>query len=197
MINTNTNYSNDCLYVLKEQMRECVTSSYLDLDCDDIFSALTCDIDINKFKTWLDFNLNTFKSKQNIQTYFKKAFYKEVDRGTFKPTELKIDVSSLVRAMKDKGIVITTDDPLYLEIMWEEIFKAGIKEDVVINLNRLIVGYMEKGQDFKMYLYYVKHSNALKGLTIDWDKIDREYEKELACWKRILNELSLEALPND
>ena len=197
MIETNTNNSNICLYDCKELVRECVTKSCLEIDCDEILNALTCEIDIDKFQSWLNRNINTFKTKQNIQTYFKRAFITELHKGTFNIEKIVVDTTSLVKAMRDKGIKVTKDDPLYLEIMWEEIIKACIKEDVATNLNHSVIDYMNEGDDFQMYLYYIKHSNGLRGLTIDWDKIDTLYKQELAKWTIMLNDLSLEALPND
>lgn len=197
MIDKNTDMSNVCIDMCKEEVREHVSSSCLNIDVEDITSVLYEPIDIDKFKAWFDRNLSTFKTKQIIQPYFKRAFLNELNKGTFKEEKIALDTTSLVNTMREKGIKVSNDDPLYLEIMWEEIFKAGIKDEVAVNLNRHVIDYMEQGQDFQMYLYYIKHNNGLRGLTIDWDKIDSEYQRQLKVWKIILNDLSLEVKLND
>lgn len=192
-----TNYSNDCLFECKELLRECVSSSSLNINCDDITNALHEEIDVDKFKTWLERNINTFKTKQNIQSYFNRAFFKELDKGTFKLEQQAVEVATLSTALRNKGVKVTSSDTAYIEIMWQEIVRLGMTEEQAINLNHKIVDYMKEGQTFQDYIGLVKKSKALEGYKIDWNKIEVKYQKAIEKWDRVLNQLSLEALPND
>lgn len=182
-------YSN-VLIVCKEQICACISNSSLNINCDDITSMLTQEIDVNKFKAWFESNLNYFKTKTNPNSYFKKAFISELNKGRFKLEEKVIDTSTLTKAMRDKGIEVLSNDTAYIEIMWLEIIKQGMSVDAIVELNHKIIGYMEKGQKFADYVYLVKRSNAIKAYNIDWDKIQKHYEEEISEWDKMLNELS-------
>lgn len=193
-----TTCSNDCLFELKELIRECVTTSCLDIDCDELLDTLTCEIDIDKFKAWLNRNLNTFKTKQNIQSYFKRAFYKELEKGTFKVKKEIWNGNTLFQALREKGVIVIHDDTCYICLMWEAYQKLGVKIDLVQDLNHKIVNYMHEGQTSQDYINLVRKANALKDYQIDWDKLQQEYEVEIAEWHDILNGLeNLEVSPND
>lgn len=196
------NYSNDCLFDCKERVRECVSSSSLNISCDDITNALHEEIDVDKFKTWLERNINTFKTKQDIQSYFNRAFFKELDKGTFKlakkvEVERVVEVTSLSLALREKGIEVLGNHTCYIEIMWQHIIRKGMKEIDAIELNHEIVGGMKSGQTVKDYIALVKKHIKLKGYKVDWEAINKEYQVAIDEWTRILNEISLEALPND
>lgn len=197
MIDTNTNYSNVCLFDCKEKVREHVSSSCLNIDCDDILNALTEEIDVNKFEAWFDRNINNFKTKQNIQTYFKRAFISELNKGTFKLNEISVDMSQLVSAMRGKGIKVLSDDTCYLELMWLEIVRKGMPIEAIQQLNRKVIDYMHSGQTFADYVSLIKKSNAVKPYDIDWDKVEAQSKAELEWWTRMLNNLSLEVIPNE
>ena len=196
MIDKTTNYSNDCLYECKELMREHVLNSCLDINCDDICSALYEEIDIDKFKAWFDRNVNTFKSKQNIQTYFKRAFLTELNRKTF---ELKVEAVNsqfLIEALRDKGIKILADDTCYIDVMWTYVHKLGCPIEMIQDLNHKIVDYMKEGQTFKDYLDLVKKSKALKPYSIDWKHVEEQYLTELAKWNAVLDEMYITGVEN-
>ena len=180
----------------KEQISAHVSNSCLSIDCEDITNALTEEIDIDKFIEWFDRNIDTFKTKQIIQPYFKRAFLTELNRGTFKLKTVVLNVITLADVMKQKGISISTDDTLYMGVMWGEIYRRGMSADQIALLNRKVLDYMESGQTFADYVALIKRSNAIKVYEVDWDKVNAEYETELAKCKKILNELALE-IPND
>ena len=186
-----TNISNDCLYGCKEQMRRCVSSSSLNINCDDILKTLTEEIDIDKFKAWLDRASNSINSKQNKQAYFNRAFQKELEKGTFEINESGINGVTLFQALREKGVKVIQEDTCYIMVMWGEIFyKCGVKAETIQQLNRKIVDYMKEGQTSKDYINYVKNSQLVSSLKIDWDKVQKEYEKEYAEWQEILNSLN-------
>ena len=182
----NNTCSNDLYCKCKELMREHVVKSSLNINCDDIFNALTEEIDIIKFKSWFDRNITQFKTKQNIQTYFKKAFMNELKNGSFKVEEIHIDTTSLVSALRNKGIKVTDIDPLYLEIMWEHIIKAGMPIKDCESLNHKAVDYLKEGQVFDDYVDIIKRSNAVKHYNVDWDSISQELNVEMKKWESVL-----------
>ena len=182
-------YSNE-LIACKEQLCACIKESSLNIDCDDIKNTLTGEIDIAKFKKWFETNLSYFKTKQNPNSYFKKAFITELQKGRFDIDAIVIDTSTLIRALRKKGIEVLSDDTAYVEIMWLEIIKQGMKIEDIVKLNHKILDYMKSGQSFQDYVNLVRKSNAIKGYSIDWDKIQKDYEEELELWDKNLNELS-------
>lgn len=188
MIN-NTNISNDCLNECKEQMCACIKESSLDINCDEIKNALTQEIDIKKFKTWFQANTNNFKTKTNPHSYFKKAFLAELSKGKFEVEEISIDTGSLMRAFELKGIIATSDDSLYAELMWETIIKAGMAIESVVELNHKIVGYMKKDQTFQDYVSLVKRSKAIKSYNVDWEKIQERYSSLLSKWDKTMENM--------
>jgi len=186
----NTNNSNDCLFECKELMRKHISSSSLNINCEDTLSVLTEEIDVDKFKAWFDRNINTFKSKQNIQTYFNRAFHKELEKGTFKLEEVGWNATTLFQALRERGVKVIQDDTCYICVMWEAYARVGVKIETVQELNHKIVDFMKEGQTTQDYIDIVKKSKTLSEYNIDWDKVQETYEKEIAEWHRILDELS-------
>lgn len=184
-----TNNSNDCLLNCKELIRKHVSSSSLNVSCDEIINALTEEIDIEKFKAWYDRNIDYFKTKQNIQPYFNKAFLKELNKGTFEKKREIWNGVTLFQALRERGVKVIPDDTCYICIMWGAYQDAGIKIEEVQQLNHKIVDYMKEGQTSQDYIEFVKKSKALQAYHIDWDKVQEEYEVEIAEWHRILDEL--------
>ena len=198
-MNKNTNYSNDCLFVCKEQLREYVSSSSLDIVCDDIFNALRKPIDVTKFKKWFDSNLNNFKSKQNIKTYFDKSFWKEYGDGRFNLVEKSIDFTSLVQALRDKGIKVTSDDTITIDVLWRHILRQDISVEEAVDINHKVVEYMKSGQSFSDYLNNIKKSKILKdhNVELNWEAINAEVLEISNEWEATLDKLSFGGVPND
>lgn len=196
MTNNNTS-SNDCLYDCKEQMRECVSSSNLNIDCEQAISALTREIDIEKFKAWLERNKSYIQTKQNIQSYFNRAFLKELEKGTFDVKLVSWNSTTLFNAMRGKGINVIQDDTCYITLMWNYYVKAGVKIDLIQELNHKIVDFMKEGQTTQDYINLVKKSKALQDYKVDWKKLQEDYEIEIADWHRILANLSMEVIPSE
>ena len=155
------------------------------------------EIDFDKFKVWFDENKDKIANAYNRQRYFNTAFKDQMKKETFMAKGLVAECNTLVKVMRERGIVVTKDDCLYISIMWNYIFAQGMTENQACNLNHKVLEYMEDGQTFNDYLGLIKRSNAIKPFNIDWDKVQSDYEKELATWTVMLNDLSLEALPND
>ena len=196
-MNEINSYSNDCLYECKELMRKHVASSSLKINCDDISSALREEIDIEKFKAWFDRNINTFKTKQNIQSYFNRAFLKELEKGTFKLEVKVLSHITLIQALREKGVKILSDDTCYIDVMWTYIYRHGCPIEVIQDLNHKIVDYMKEGQVFADYLSLVRKAKALQPYAIDWDKINSLYIKEVTEWNAMLDELYMAGVDNN
>lgn len=182
-----TNVSNDCLKNCKELIRKHVSNSSLNVSCDEIINALTEAIDIEKFKAWYDRNIDYFKTKQNIQPYFNKAFQKELEKGTFEIKEPNTNPLTLVEALRNKGIIITPRDVLYIDIMWKVYLKRGMKIEDVQKLNNQIVNYMQKGEAFEDYISYVKRSKTTKPYNLDWGELQKEYDREITIWEELIS----------
>ena len=201
MNNENTNRSNDCLNECKEQIRKCLSSSSLKVNVDDITSVIVKPINVNSFKDWLDHNLNTFNSKTNIHTYFKKAFINEMSKGTFDYKEPAINPTTLIEALRNKGVTITADNTLYIDIMWRYYLKRGMKIEEIQKLNSQIVAFMVQGQTFEDYISLVKRSKPTKAYAINWLAIEVEYRGSKQVWDDIIalkpSEEDLEIDPQD
>ena len=197
MIDKTNNNSNNCLFECKELVREHVASSCLNIDCDDYLDAIHEEIDFDKFVEWFDDNLNNFKTKQLQSIYFKKAFIRELNKGKFKLITRVVDITSLVNAMREKGIKVLGDNTAYLQLMWQEYIRLGVGEEQAQTLNQNILNYMKKDQTFDDYIALVRKSKTLRPYKLDWDKLQKRYEEAIEEWDRILNELSLEVSAYD
>ena len=191
----NIGYSNDCLYECKELVRECVNKSSLQIDCDEIVACIHEEIDIEKFKSWLSFNLVNFKSKTNQTSYFKKSFENELKKGTFK-VSAKVDylpnTQELINEMRNKGIVILADDTDWLNVAWWHILnETKLPMSECMKLNRTILRYM-KTEKFSEYQKLLMNSNTLKPLGIDWKTIEQEAIVARRHWIDIMEELESE-----
>lgn len=196
MVDINNTYSNDCLYDCKELIRKHISSSSLNINCEDIISVLYEPIDTDKFKAWLDRNINTFKTKQIIQPYFKKAFIAELNKGSFKVESKVVDCTSLIQALRDSDVKVLSNDTLYLNVLWSIIIRKGMTEEQAKDLNRKIIAYLKKGQTFADYIELVKNSKALKPYEIDWAKVQTEYEIEEERWNKLWEEAVLTGVEN-
>ena len=197
-MSNNTNNSNILSsFNHKELLRERVASSNLNITADRVINACTNEIDINKFDLWFEDNKDKIANANNRQRYFDKAFLDQYNKGTFKLKEIAVETSQLVDAMRGKGIKVTSNDTAYIFLMWQEIARQGMNEEEIIKLNHKIIDYMSKEQTFADYVSLVKRSNAIKAYDVDWEKIEKTYQEEIEWWDRALNELSLEALPNE
>ena len=184
-MNNLTNISNDCLYDCKEQMRSCILSSNLNIDPDEICSVITERIDVEKFKEWLERNIYIFKTRDNKQTYFNRAFINELQKGTFELKIPSLSYVTLIMALREKGITVYGVDTCYLEVMWNWLVEHGCDIKAAQKLNRQIVDYMKEGQTFNDYVNLVKKSKLISAMTVDWDSIQAQYQKELDEWDEL------------
>ena len=187
MLNNNT-YSNNSLDVCKEQIRTYINNSSLKVNSDDIVSVLTQEIDVRKFKDWLDRNENYISTKEFQHNYFKKAFMNELSKETFKADPVTIETLSLIKAMRIKGIKVTSNSNLYLESMTAEAYRSGMSAEDINDLNRRIIVYMKEGQTFDDYVALFKKSNSVKSYKIDWQTVEDKYQKSLATWNEVLTD---------
>lgn len=187
-----TNNSNVCLIECKEIVRKCISSSNLNINCDEILQYIHEEIDADKFDSWLKFNLDTFKSKTNQASYFKKSFLNELNKGTFKKEHLYFlpNTQPLINAMRDKNITILADDAAYLYVMWGYLLNIKkIDEKTCVELNNKIIAYMHDGQTFSDYKKLLKNSKTLKDYNIDWELIDKKTQAYISQWNDILLDL--------
>ena len=190
-----TNYSNVCLIECKEIVRKCIVSSSLNINCDEILTYIQEEIDTDKFDSWLQFNLETFKSKTNQASYFKKSFLNELSKGTFKKEHLYFlpNTQPLINAMRDKNITILADETAYLYVMWDYLLNIKkIDEKTCVELNNKVITYMHDGQTFSDYKKLLKNSKTLKEYGVDWELIDQKAQEYIGGWNNILNELESE-----
>ena len=190
-----TNYSNVCLIECKEILRRCIVSSSLNINCDEILTHIQEEIDTDKFDSWLQFNLETFKSKTNQTSYFKKSFLNELNKGTFKKEHLYFlpNTQPLINAMRDKNITILADETAYLYVMWDYLLNIKkIDEKTCVELNNKVITYMHDGQTFSDYKKLLKNSKTLKEYGVDWELIDQKAQEYIGGWNNILNELESE-----
>lgn len=181
----NMNELNEC----KEQLRACITESSLNIDADDIVETLTEPINLTKFTAWFASAQNIIKTKTNQHSYFKKAFISELNRGRFKQEQIVVETTTLATALRNKGITVSGDDTAYLQVMWQEILRAGMPADAATELNHKVIEYMTKGQSFTDYVDLLKKSNALKAYKINWELIKKEYDQIIEEWEKMLDEL--------
>lgn len=190
------NVSNVCIVDSKEFVRRCVSNSFLKVNVDEILECVCEEIDTDKFESWFKFNLQTFISKTNQTSYFKKALTNEIQKGSFKVNHIEYlpSIQPFINALKDKGIVILADDSGYLSVLWEELFnKYKIDADAARKLNRRILEYMKPGQTFADYKELLKKSNTLKPYGIIWEEIDEKANQFNGNWNKMLDEMEMES----
>lgn len=181
--------SNDLFVEYKELVCECIVKSNLKVNCDDILTHIHEEIDIDKFNTWLQFNLQTFQTKTNISSYFQKSFLNELKKGTFKVVKVNHlpNTQAFLNELRDIGISISADDSAYMWVLWEELL-TKIPSDMASKLNHQIVSYM-KTNEFAEYKELIQKSNTLKPYKVNWELINRKTEDFIRYWNDTLNEL--------
>lgn len=190
------NVSNVCIVDSKEFVRKCVINSFLKVNVDEILECVCEEIDTDKFESWFKFNLQTFISKTNQTSYFKKALTNEIQKGSFKVNHIEYlpSIQPFINALKDKGIVVLADDSGYLSVVWEELLdKYKVSVDVACKLNRQILDFMKPGQTFADYKELLKKSNTLKPYGIVWEEIDEKANQFNEKWNEMLNEMEMES----
>ena len=190
------NVSNVCIVDSKEFVRKCVSNSFLKVNVDEILECVCEEIDTDKFESWFKFNLQTFISKTNQTSYFKKALTNEIQKGSFKVNHIEYlpSIQPFINALKNKGIVVLADDSGYLSVVWEELLdKYKISVDVACKLNRQILDFMKPGQAFADYKELLKKSNTLKPYGIVWEEIDEKANQFNEKWNKMLDEMEMES----
>lgn len=172
---------------LKRSVCECISTSSLNINCDDIIECVREDIDINKFKTWLQYNENKIKSKTNQTSYFKKSFLIELEKGTFKPKNkdnyLDVEILDLTLPTLYKYLPMFTDnvkegfgdETFFIENLQIYLYRNDILTIDEINvLNSKVLNYITTFENVKLsdYREYIKKSQLLKG-KVDWEEVEK------------------------
>ena len=186
---------NDCLYECKRIVRECVSSSSLNINCDDILNCIHEEIDTDKFNSWLSYNLNTFKSKTNQHSYFKKSFLIELEKGTFKKVIVNYipNTQPFINALREHGCCVLADDSAYLFIVWDRLLnKYKVPSNIAEDLNNKILNYLDVNSNFEDYKTLLIKSKTLAPYKVDWDEIDKDAKAYIAEWDKMLDDLESE-----
>lgn len=186
------NNQNIELIDLKRSVCECITTSCLNINCDEVIECVRENIDINKFKSWLKYNENKIKSKTNQTSYFKKSFLNELEKGTFKPIDRgdynQSEILSLVLPTLYKYLPIFNtniddafgDETFFIENLQLYIYENDILTIEQLNiLNERVMGYITTFENPKLsdYREYIKKTQSLKG-KVDWEEIERREMKD-------------------
>lgn len=190
----------DCIE-LKRRVRECISTSSLNINCDDIIERVREDFDINKFKAWFQYNENKIKSKTNQSSYFKKSFLIELEKGTFNKNETKdFDANwllSQVLPTLHKYLPMFTDnidegfgdETFFIENLQIYLYENDILTiDEINTLNSKVMNYITTFENVKLsdYREYIKKSQLLKG-KVDWEEIDRREINARQSYEKLIN----------
>ena len=184
----NENELNKCKLVV----RDIIIKSNLNVSCDEVLTRIHEEIDTDKFSSWLNYNLDKFKSKTNQASYFNKAFANELDRGTFTLVKLQYlpNTQPLINELRSKGIVLLADDTAYLYVMWDQLLNyTKIPFNVATEVNRQAIDSLGISDTFESFKKSVKNSKLLKDYRIDWDNIELKTIVFISQWNKTLDEL--------
>lgn len=173
----------------KNRIQNIIIKSSLNINCDEILIHIHEPIDVDKFESWLNYNLDKFKSKTNQASYFKKAFTNELEKGTFKLIKLNYlpKTQVLINELRDKGVVILADDSAYISVLWAELLNTyKVPSELAIRINRQAVN---QADNFNAYKTLVKSSAELVNYNVDWKEIDRKTLIYINGWNKTLDEL--------
>ena len=169
------------------ECKELIINTSLAINVDDTLSCVRKEIDTEKFKTWLSANLTKFKSKDNPNTYFKKSFETEYNKGTF---DLSIQIPNtqvLINAIREKGIKMSNNDSAFLSVLYDYLLNnLKVDRQVLIDLNRHLIDYLQEGQSFNQYKDYLKRSKTLRSYKIEWDYLEEKTKILIKCWEEML-----------
>ena len=185
---------NNCLFELKRTLGECATTSCLNINVDEILNCVHEDIDTDKFKGWLEYNLDKIKSKTNQTSYLKKSFQIEQSKGTFKKEpqiEYLPNTQPLLNALREKGISVSYVQSAYISVLFDYLLNTlKINKDTLTTLNHQILDYMKPNQCCDDYIKFIKKSKVIKKLDIDWNYIDEKSKKELEAWEEMFEDIN-------
>ena len=182
------NELNNCKLIVSKL----INNSNLNISCDEITAHIHEEIDTDKFSSWLNYNLDKFKSKTNQASYFKKAFVNELERGTF--TLVKVEhlpnTQPLINELRSKGIVVLADDTAYLYVMWNQLLNlTKIPLDLAVKVNRQAINSLGISDNFETYKKLIKNSTLLKNYRIDWENIELKTIVFISNWNKTLDAL--------
>ena len=184
----NENELNKCKLVV----RDIIIKSNLNVSCDEVLTRIHEEIDTDKFSSWLNYNLDKFKSKTNQASYFNKAFANELERGTFTLIKLQHlpNTQPLINELRSKGIVLLADDTAYLYVMWDQLLNyTKIPFNVATEVNRQAINSLGISDTFDTFKKLIKNSKLLKDYRIDWDNIELKTIVFISNWNKTLDAL--------
>ena len=190
-MNNELNNINKCITDIKS----IISSSCLNINCDDILTYIHEEIDADKFQTWFNFNLDNFKNKSNQNQYFKKSFINELQKGTFTPSKVyHLPVTEpLINELRSKGVVILADDSAYLYTMWEELLNHyKVPRDICVQVNRFAINNLQITSEFKHYVQLIQNNSLFKPYNINWADIKHRTDAFIKRWNETLDELESE-----
>ena len=164
---------------------ENIITSSLNIVCDDILTHIHEEIDVDKFKSWFNYNLDKFKDKSNVKVYFQKAFTNELNKGTFKTPEIKYlpSIEPLLNELRNKGIILLANDVAYLKVLFQELLNTyEIPAKEIVKINHKLV---DRCKDYIDYKEQIKAE--LSSYKIDWGDIEHKTQVYIAMWDFTLN----------
>lgn len=144
--------------------------------------------DENKFEEWLKEKNVAFKS--NPSAWLRKVFPQELERGAFEKRKVVVGYPVvLVQVMREKGIHISSEEGTYITVIWQHYIDTGFEPSAVAGLNHKIVDYMQSGQGLQDYIALLKKSKTLAPYKINWEDVDKDYQKLMNDWDEVLSDL--------
>ena len=98
------------------------------------------------------------------------------------------NIQPLFDEMKKRGIAISPNDTLYIELLNEYILVHDILNVIDLKkFNRLMIDFLTENKE-KKYIDTAKRAKVLRD-KVDWKELDNLYQKELKDWEKLLEDL--------
>lgn len=151
---------------------------YLNDECNALLARSLADNTFNPkvFNDWLE--AKDIKSKHNPSAFFKKVFLEELENGTFvKEVKAKLNCQELYNVMRENGIDVKAEDTFYISTLLDYIYQKNILTDCEIKeCMRKGVEYLkDQNKSSADFIDLLKRSKALRGKSIDYDEIQKEF----------------------
>ena len=94
----------------------------------------------------------------------------------------------MLNSMRSKGIEISQNDSLYIDLLNKYILnKKILNKDELRELNQSVITYLVEHPK-KNYVDLMKKSKTLKG-KVDWEELEKYYQQELTDWDNLLADI--------
>lgn len=158
---------------------------FLNDQVNDHINSLINDsnFDINRFEHWI--NQNHIKDKTNPNTYVKKVFASELEKGTFTPVKEIISIEPLLMGLRSHKVHIIQEDTTYLDVLVT--YLISNKLFTIKELNITLYKIIEHNDFYssREFIKALKSSKAIKDLPIDWDFIESTYKERIEEWNNL------------